>query len=365
MLPSISASPDLYESATAPEINIFIKGEFSVGPERNYLRKKRASARYLLKEYDHTVSDVQLDLREGYTRWVENPRVDRLAHVQTWISKEAKEKGMGMDLVKVINSDFVTTRGVLRRIAVSPYKYERDGSKFLCRKYQNVVFMNNVDTESPSFNKSKGYQSKHSGKLREYGGHKFEQFISNRINSKPKAEFFYIENQCSINSNVEFCAVFRAQIGEIKVVYNGEIDILTPDGSEYLEAKTQYDSLGYGQDFDKKALEWWIQTHLSSVKTLVVGLRDQIGIVSKIEHVKTDSLQRYGNWTPDICFTFLQAFLKHIRILASNLADDEILIAERKANSLEFKFEILDENEADTRDLDHNIIEESLKEYFM
>ncbi|KAI1696112.1 RAI1 like PD-(D/E)XK nuclease domain-containing protein [Ditylenchus destructor] len=256
------------------------------------------------------------------------------------------------------NAHFVTARGVLRRIATSPYKPERNGTKILCRKYQDVIFMIDLVTEPPFLNKSNAYKAEYSNKLREYGGHKFEQFITGQMNSKPK-------DQCPVNSNVEFCAVFHAQIGGTKVVYSGEIDTLTPDGSEYLEAKTQYNRLGQGPAFDKKALEWWMHTHLSKVKTLVVGFRDQIGVVTKIEHVEAGSLLSYGNWKPDTCFTFLQAFLKHIRILMSNMADDEILIAERKPKSSEFKFEIIDEDEADMRDYDHNIIEESLREYFM
>ncbi|KAI1696111.1 hypothetical protein DdX_19217 [Ditylenchus destructor] len=105
MLPSITTSPELYESAIAPQLNISIKGEYSVGPDRNYLQNKRDSARYLRKEFDRSVPDVRLDLREGYTTWVQNPRVDRLAHVQTWIFKEANGLSKGIIYLKYAGSN--------------------------------------------------------------------------------------------------------------------------------------------------------------------------------------------------------------------------------------------------------------------
>lgn len=69
------------------------------------------------------------------------------------------------------------------------------------------------------------------------------------------------------------------------------------------------------QNFERKLMKFWIQSFLLGVPKIIVGYRDQGGILRKIEEIQTESIpaktmQRgVQSWNADMCINFASNFL--------------------------------------------------------
>ncbi|KAI1731535.1 RAI1 like PD-(D/E)XK nuclease domain-containing protein [Ditylenchus destructor] len=348
----LSVDPRKYNVDYEARPDISKVGEFSLDENRTHLVNKRASARYLIRGYDHNrILESPLNLRDGYATWVPNQRGEKLKQIQQWIIDEAKK---GESLRKAVNADIVTSRGILVSVGISPYDLEGEGIKLVCRKYQDVIFIQDFDTDKKMERES---NQSFEDRLAEYTGRKFQKSVSS---AEPDGMYDPSE---SVNDNVEFYAVFNANIGGLGVLYRGQVNCLTPDGKEYLEAKTQVFRLGYGRYFPKKALKWWMQSRLTTVDKMVVGIRERIGIVNKVYYMDVDRVLEYcPNWDVNVCFAVLETFLRTVQDIMQNLTEEEVLVVERQPGNYEFNFNVLDENDPSLEKYD--IIEEDLKNRF-
>ncbi|WAR21017.1 DXO-like protein [Mya arenaria] len=100
-------------------------------------------------------------------------------------------------------------------------------------------------------------------------GCKFEQYLT--ANSVPTPDMRY--NNCET-----FYTVVKATIGSHTLVYSGEVDAVSTDepfGEHYVEYKLR---------------NWWTQSVLVGVPEIVCGLRDDAGIVTKLQTYNTQDL---------------------------------------------------------------------------
>lgn len=69
-------------------------------------------------------------------------------------------------------------------------------------------------------------------------------------------------------------------------------------------------------NFERKLMKFWIQSFLLGVPKIIVGFRDQGGILRKIEEIPTESIpvkamQRgVQSWNADMCINFASNFLE-------------------------------------------------------
>lgn len=67
--------------------------------------------------------------------------------------------------------------------------------------------------------------------------------------------------------------------------------------------------------YERKLLKFWAQSFLLGVPTIIVGFRDQYGIVHRLEELDTASIPGKvkkigrGSWDGNICINFAAAFL--------------------------------------------------------
>lgn len=67
--------------------------------------------------------------------------------------------------------------------------------------------------------------------------------------------------------------------------------------------------------FERKLLKFWAQSFLLGVPKIVVGFRDQHGIVRRLEELETANIPGMvkksgrGTWDGNICINFAAAFL--------------------------------------------------------
>lgn len=74
--------------------------------------------------------------------------------------------------------------------------------------------------------------------------------------------------------------------------------------------------------YERKLLKFWAQSFLLGVPTIIVGFRDQQGIVHRLEELDTASIPGKvkkvgkGSWDGNICINFAAAFLECNFVLA-------------------------------------------------
>uniref|UniRef100_A0A915N8S8 Decapping nuclease n=1 Tax=Meloidogyne javanica TaxID=6303 RepID=A0A915N8S8_MELJA len=93
-----------------------------------------------------------------------------------------------------------------------------------------------------------------------------------------------------------------------------------------------------------KALKWWIQSYLASIKQLVIGLHENLQL-NRVELIEVNSLFKYfsrENLNSSCCFAFLYLFLQTIKSYLDKGMEEDILVAERLPNSNEFNFQLFE-----------------------
>jgi RAT1-interacting protein len=159
-----------------------------------------------------------------------------------------------------------------------------------------------------------------------------------------------------VNNNAQYCSVARTGIGHSRLVLGGEVDASKPSYSDFEEATysahncivwdskpdRKEDPINWVElktsaeirndrdmlKYERKLLKFWAQSFLLGVPKIVVGFRDQEGIVRRLEEVETANIPSTvkksgrGTWDGNICINFAAAFLecKLLRPLPSRTA---------------------------------------------
>ncbi|KAF9972695.1 Dom-3 Z [Actinomortierella ambigua] len=120
-----------------------------------------------------------------------------------------------------------------------------------------------------------------------------------------------------VNTNVQYCTVARTRLGEHSIILGAEVDCTLhrkrpPPANpldDYVELKTSR-VIGTEREqtsYEKfKLLKFWAQSYLAGVPTIVVGFRDDDGIVRELQTLKTADIPqivrgRRGFWVSQDC----------------------------------------------------------------
>ncbi|VIO97350.1 Protein dom-3, putative [Brugia malayi] len=299
----LKTDPSLYEGAFPSFHKPSVIGEMCLTKQHDVL-PGRCRAKYL---YEKAIGQrCNFDLNIGYYQFegkdiLHNEKLDVLLK---WILIHS-EPGSSLD--KVCHSaDFICWRGTLTRIACSPYEY-RDGWRLAAVRYKSVIFI----CEFPTNEKILQLKSMSDrDKRMTYWGFKFEQYMTSDSLSK----------EPNINEPVtnleEFDVVVKARLGGRKegfrILYSGETDCIDADG-EYVELKTQCKELT-NNFWKHKAMKWWVQSFLIGIENIVVGYRDNDGMVTHTERLKVSQLTKKAHqWSASVTFNFLYATLSRLK----------------------------------------------------
>ena len=152
----------------------------------------------------------------------------------------------------------------------------------------------------------------------------------------------YIEGRENeiVNNHAQYVSIVRTGIGNTTLVLGGEVDAgtLSPLSNfpvlttclvwdvkpepphtriNWVELKTSV-SPQSDRDllaFERKLMKFWIQSFLLSVPKIIVGFRDQNGILVRIEEMETEKIpgtvKRRGKatWDGNMCINFAAGFL--------------------------------------------------------
>ena len=274
------------------------------GPWRSAVSEDPASGRETLVDPE-SLKQVCFDLYEGNER-----RVD--AGIKREICMDVKQELINMilqclDKEGLVNkSEFVCQRGILNKIASSPYcagKPSDEGLKIVAQKYQGVIYMVNFPMRMTEKDADKY--------LGDHIGYKFESCVTAKSEQNQKRYGFFV--------------VVNSKLGSHSLITAGEVDCSLPNNPKhYVELKTTAE-IKVGEQkraedhphliFAKpKFLSWWLQSFLIGIEDILYGVRDDQGVVRKCEWLKVSEIPYFGteeraHWNPAICMKFLNEFL--------------------------------------------------------
>lgn len=133
-----------------------------------------------------------------------------------------------------------------------------------------------------------------------------------------------------VNANEEYCSIVQLTLDKCRLLMAAEIDCVAESpvggpndkvGAGYVELKTSK-QIASSRDMETyerhKLLKFWLQSFLAGVPSIVVGFRDDAGIVRELKSYETKTLHRLARgkapggkdyWNPTACFNFGKSVL--------------------------------------------------------
>ncbi|KKZ66047.1 protein rai1 [[Emmonsia] crescens] len=133
-----------------------------------------------------------------------------------------------------------------------------------------------------------------------------------------------------VNNKAQYCSVVRTGIGSYKIVIGGEVDAVwdsKPDRKEdpinWVELKTSAEIRNDRDMFkyERKLLKFWAQSFLLGVPKIIVGFRDEHGILRRLEEMATRDIpglvarQGKGTWDGNVCINFTAKLLEWLKLV--------------------------------------------------
>ncbi|KAM3410270.1 hypothetical protein ACQJBY_002465 [Aegilops geniculata] len=226
---------------------------------------------------------------------------------ETFIEKrDLGSQGFGDLLACIRNSNlplqnihFVTYRNNLNKILATAYL--KDPWKMGVHKRNGVVYLD--------VHKLPERPQSEIERRRCFWGYSFENLATeNSID----------EDGSGIDANVEYCSVIKTKLGAHRIVMGAEMDCCdsTDDGRRfYVELKTSRE-LEYHtvEKFEReKLLRFWIQSFLAGVSYVVVGFRNDAGVLIRTERLRTKDITQKvkakNYWQGGVCLAFADEVL--------------------------------------------------------
>ncbi|OJJ52592.1 hypothetical protein ASPSYDRAFT_164387 [Aspergillus sydowii CBS 593.65] len=222
---------------------------------------------------------------------------------------------------KKCEADIITWRGMMTKILTAPFDnmngFEMNATCFqgtMCKQIQQRQRM------------PPGMASQD---LMAYWGYKFETIsVLDKTWDAATREEIEGREDLVVNNNAQYCSIARTGIGRAKLVLGGEVDAIwdnKPERKEdpinWVELKTSAE-IRNDRDmvkFERKLLKFWAQSFLLGVPKIIVGFRDQDGIVRRLDDLETASIPSKvkksgrGTWDGNICINFAASFLEWLK----------------------------------------------------
>ncbi|KAJ2160495.1 decapping endonuclease targeting mRNA [Coemansia sp. RSA 552] len=283
-----------------------------------------------LKYYVPPVTQPPPCLFDGYESRIErdstvNGHIDglltALAHV--------RQQAAGSEpVLKDAQADFVMYRGMLTRLFVTPFSL-RDAWSMNATKVGSTIYIeDNVTDEQMA--ERQGASEIHKRLM--YSGYKFETLCvvdkaPQTCSSSDLDALRAAQPQAVVNTNTEYCSVFRTQLGHHSIVSGAEVDCIDQPkpaqfpNRHYRELKTNkiIDSPRAQSNFERfKLLKFWAQSFIAGIPTVTVGFRDDDGVLRAHQTFETRQIPRLVRgkprmWEANVCMNFADQVLQLVK----------------------------------------------------
>eukprot|EP00940_MAST-03C_sp_MAST-3C-sp2_P001124 g1124.t1 len=247
------------------------------------------------------------DLNLGYDTWThkELGRAELTFEPVMRAVSDAVAKGMPKPKV-----NYVMWRGNVTKLLCGAYGGNEDWEMSVYCK-NNVLYFDSRET--PSCQRRKTSMDAQQ-RLYTYYGYKFEHYCTGVDDSVP----------VDTNPGANYNAVRRIAIGDLRLLICGEVDCYSaePARENFMELKTS--KLIDGNDrarrsFERyKLMKFWAQSFSIGVPRVVVGFRDDAGVVRKVQRFYTLKIptllkgRERAMWDYRVCINFMHQLLRWV-----------------------------------------------------
>ncbi|CAF1350473.1 unnamed protein product [Rotaria sp. Silwood1] len=280
-------------------------GRFSLlmeGEKQERFEDKRCCRVY---KYPLETRNVNLDLKVGLSDIVYDGHSKNLDSMLWWISKHKEEIYQNNQFI----FDFLSWRGALRSIMFTLHEKRSDWLLAVI-KYKNAYFLCEYVTDIQL--KEEQNMTSEARSFRYYGL-KFEECVTKNDTTTE-----------TLNSLKKFIGVFQSTIGSYRLLYGAEIDCATKKSSsttKHIELKVCAGKSLYDLPFDynHKYARWWIQSFLAGIQTMIIGFRDDNGIVNKVSPLNISQIEKATRtWSRQAFFNFFTCFANFLKDNVTN-----------------------------------------------
>lgn len=317
---SLSPRKELYERDFPIYKQPVEVGCFSLDSERRFFNDSR-QMRYFVQPDRNPRFDLRDGYKDRFTKRDDSVK-EKLDHLLRWVianrsklkSKAASASSCALDF------DFVTWRGHLTKMLTTPYE-TREGWMLAVTRFRGTLYISEVETEAARIERDNRTE-RHEEMM--YWGYKFEQYMcADTVHALP-------DPGGVVNTNEAFCTVVQTRLADHRLLFSGEVDCRTKDPKApppacYVELKTSAEICTPKQRSNLhrfKLLKWWAQSFLPGVPRVVVGFRDQEGVVDSVETFRISEISQlikneYNCWKPTVCMNFCCEFLSFVKRVAT------------------------------------------------
>ncbi|KAI9689557.1 MAG: decapping endonuclease targeting mRNA [Bathelium mastoideum] len=233
-------------------------------------------------------------------------------------------------------ADVITWRGMMTKIMAVPYDNLNDFEMNATCFQGTISFIEENHAYKLSSRKEQDARPTRPGgpsqDLMAYWGYKFEALsLLPAPWGQTSREFIEAREDQVVDNHAQYCSVVRTGIGQRTMVLGGEVDGVwdskpsdPSQGINWVELKTTAkpnNTSGGMLTYERKLLKYWIQSFLLGVPKIIVGFRDNRGILIGQEELDTRTIpgnvKRVGqsSWDGNVCINFTAAFLERWSLL--------------------------------------------------
>lgn len=289
-----------------------VVGSFSVDSEKN-IRFDDSMMSVLSRKYipEGDSMKVELDLNRGWHRinGYTGSTAETFKQFLQWVLKNQKNLTRE-DSPHKLMADIVCTKGVLKNIMQVPYASNENCEMVILAQYfKGSVYMT---YQSEDY---EGQKTKENSSLLEIYGHKFEHYMTGGDPDEV------------LECNCQFRCVLQLHLKELTLLYPTATDGVDQtrhkpnfkDMSSFVTVKARKDPGDEAfklRTYRKYILNgWWIESQLSGIPRVLMGLRNHQGVVHKLQMLQTADFpnEAQGEWEPSVCINFLVKFLNFVK----------------------------------------------------
>lgn len=286
-----------------------VLGSYSIDSERDF-GHDQSMLHFLDRQYypEDGKMTVNIDLNRGWDKFIRysGNTQDSFQNFLRWIINNQSCLVAGSQ--ERLTADFISVRGNFTKIMRTPYNYVEAWTMYVTEFKGSVYIINWKRDEELALNEDPIMDAV--GKW----GHTFEHCMRGG------------DPEDGIDANEEYRCVLKTMMGETSLLYAPEVDCADPE-----EFDEEFDNLDafilvkcckelkeHKKKINHKRFklnQWWVENQLSGIPRILVGFRNDDGVVHTLELLKTDELPEIaeGAWDPNVCFNFLAKFLKFVK----------------------------------------------------
>lgn len=291
-------------------------GSFSVvGKNREYLGN-RSELKYLCMPKEHNA--LSWDLNSGLSEavWADAGKPRNLNRLLRWITENlhllAPQQGSKRESLGV---DFVCKRGLLSRLARTPYKTD-EVWRFSATLFRGTIYLCEVRSESRA-----AWETKNSEVVRrtEFWVHKFKKLMASAQPGMPP------DMDAPLICFDQFYVVLKGRLESHSLLFTTEVDAIDNDvphdpgstaayvnlrSTRYTTCKNQV--LNFRRH---KLLTFWSKCFLEGFPRVLIGFRTVDDKVRSIKSYSIEEMEDLGkdHWSGKVCLSFLDKLLSFIK----------------------------------------------------